>query len=252
MTQSPDTALSLTAYPVGPPRLAIVPAPATRAWMSATDQRFANRCLPLLIANQSGWLVLNDTPFSAVWSGGDGIDALTVSHEPGRARPLAASHFGYGILTWSIPYVFRTPPGFNLLARGPANSPKDGIGPLEGMIETDWSSTTFTMNWKITRPDAVIRFEAEEPICMLVPQRRGELERFGPTVQEIGDNPETSEQHSDWAASRARFLETLDSPDHTPATTWQRDYFKGRHVDAEAVHPEHQTRLHLRPFEEVH
>jgi len=32
------------------------PAPSTRVWMERSPNKFANRCLPLLIANQSGWL----------------------------------------------------------------------------------------------------------------------------------------------------------------------------------------------------
>ena len=47
------------------------------------------------------------------------------------ALPMS-SHFGYGILTWTLPYLFRTPPDWNLLARGPSNLPKDGIQALEG------------------------------------------------------------------------------------------------------------------------
>jgi hypothetical protein len=43
----------------------------------------------------------------------------------GEVSPSAISHFGSGILTWNVPYLFRTPPGYNLLVRGPANWPKD-------------------------------------------------------------------------------------------------------------------------------
>ncbi len=82
---------------------------------------------------------------------------------------MAVSHFGHGILTWRLPFLFRTPVDTDLLMRGPANSPKDGIAPLEGMIETDWSPATATMNWQITRPDHVVRFVADEPIAMIVP-----------------------------------------------------------------------------------
>src|SRR3712207_8402233 len=37
-----------------------------------------------------------------------------------RSLP-ARSHFGSGILTWNLPFLFRTPPGYNLHVRGPAN-----------------------------------------------------------------------------------------------------------------------------------
>jgi len=33
----------------------IIPAPITRTWMTEMRQGWPNRCLPMLIANQSGW-----------------------------------------------------------------------------------------------------------------------------------------------------------------------------------------------------
>src|SRR5262249_11468483 len=156
------------------------------------EDMWANRCLPLLVANQGGWVLLTPVPFEATWSGEPSPSGTTIefSDELPHPRPVA-SHFGYGIVTWAVPFLFRTPPGYNLLARGPANWPKDGISPLEGLVETDWAVTTFTMNWKITRPDVTVRFEEREPFCMIVPQRRGELEAFRPRFEELGDHPDT-------------------------------------------------------------
>ena len=37
----------------------LIAAPADRDWMDATPNRFANRCLPLRIAAQAGWFVVN-------------------------------------------------------------------------------------------------------------------------------------------------------------------------------------------------
>src|ERR1700738_4738625 len=63
--------LPLIAFCVDPDqRMALVPAPSTRAWMDATDRHFANRCLPLLIANQAGWFLLNPYKVALTWSGG--------------------------------------------------------------------------------------------------------------------------------------------------------------------------------------
>src|SRR3546814_13729675 len=62
-----------------------------------------------------------------------------------------STHFGSGIVTFSLGHLFRTSPGVNLWIKGPSNRPKDGASPLEGIIETDWSPYTFTMNWQLTR-----------------------------------------------------------------------------------------------------
>ena len=102
------------------------------------------------MADQAGWFVLNSHPLTAIWDGGASPERLRVEYHGGQPPYPASSHFGHGILTWHLPYLFRTPPGWNLLARGPANRPKAGVSPLEGLVETDWAVATFTMNWQLT------------------------------------------------------------------------------------------------------
>src|SRR5215475_14120262 len=139
----------------------LAPAPARRAWMDRTPDRFANRCLPLMMANQAGWQVTLTEPGEVEWSGLDGHDEVGVFGGD-RVRENVCSHFGSGVVTFKLPFLFRTEPGYDLLARGPANLPKDGLSPLEGLIETDWSFAPFTMNWQITRPRTRLRFDAGE------------------------------------------------------------------------------------------
>jgi hypothetical protein len=147
--------------------------------------------LPLLIANQQGWFILNTHRVRCVWNGGPRMEHLIVIDKggpPGTPCP-AISHFGHGVLTWNLNYLFRTPPGYNLWARGPANQPKDGAAALEGIIETDWSVATFTMNWKMTAIGGAIDFVPGEPICQISPVRRGEVETFHPSVADIDTQP---------------------------------------------------------------
>jgi len=218
--------------------------------MDATDERFANRCLPLLMANQSGWLIHNSHEVRAVWNGSKERSGISIElgddSVPPALRPI--SHFGYGILSWSIPYLFRTPPGYNLLARGPANWPKDGAQALEGLIETDWAVATFTMNWKLTRPHAAVTFVADEPFCMIIPQRRGELEEFRPETRPIGDHPETDTAHEEWRRRRhATNVQNFMAEFARAPKTFDRHYFQGAAPDGRRAEA-HQTRLRLRDF----
>ena len=108
----PDDPLSLVAYPVAEPLLDIVPASMSRPWMEATrdrytERRVAMRCLPLLMANQSGWFLLNSHRFFVVWNGGDRPEDLKIVYLRGEPPYPAMSHFGYGVLTFNIPYLFR-------------------------------------------------------------------------------------------------------------------------------------------------
>jgi hypothetical protein len=244
-----DERLELVAYVVNPAlSMPLVIAPAQREWMEATDARFANRCLPLLMANQSGWLVLSAHTVRAVWLGGTGLDGMKVEHLSGGQPYPASRHFGHGILTFSLPYLFRTSPGYNLLVRGPANRPKDGASALEGVVETDWCPATFTMNWQLTRPNVPVVFEEGEPIAMLVPQRRGELESVEPTLRALAADREELKRYQEWARSRADFLSELRRPgSRAIEKKWQKDYFQGS--DSGSKIEQHQTKLQLRPFE---
>jgi hypothetical protein len=241
----------LIAYCLSPaPALRLVPADRHRSWMDATRQHFANRCLPLLIANQAGWFLLNSHRFRATWDGGEEIASLELEYLSGEPPYPATTHFGHGILTWHIPYLFRTPPGWNLWARGPSNWPKDGAVALEGIVESDWSVATFTMNWKLTTPGRPVIFDVDEPLCMLVPQRRGELEEFEPEIRAIESDPELNTAYREWTTSRAEFLTELKVPESEAAKrAWEKHYFQGKAPDGSAAGT-HQTKLQLKGFRE--
>jgi hypothetical protein len=251
-----DVARRLIAFATLPGGAApIGPAPRWRDWMNATDDRWANRCLPLLVANESGWTIHNPAAFTAVWTGEDGSSSVTIEFDGDQPmQTLVESVFGYGVITWRVPFLFRTPPGWNLLARGPANWPKDGICALEGLVETDWSPMTFTMNWKLTRAGQPVRFEVDEPFCMVVPQRRGELESFLPEVRPLESNPELLADNQ-WYARRRhdlsvrKFLGQYSKDFEDSRYEWQRDYFKGVRPDGSFA-AEHQTQRRLPPFME--
>ena len=208
--------------------------------MDETPSRFAFRCLPLLIANQSGWAVLNPMRVSATWNGGLLQGDCTIECDGPGESPVA--HFGSGIVTWRIPYLFRTPPGWNLLMRGPANCPKDGTTSLEGVIESDWAPQPAFHSWKLTREGHKVTWEEGEPICMVLPVRRGELEKWRPVVRDIVDDPALAAEYVTFSESRRNF--NRDRPEQ-----WQKHYFQGASPGlARAPEGQHQTKLALKPF----
>src|SRR5579863_8910000 len=94
--------------------MTLVTAPTTRNWMHETDGRFAYRCLPLIMANTSGWLIQNPFEFSLSWNGGSKKEDIKIKFANDRPDNRIASHFGSGVLTFSLPYLFRTPKNINL------------------------------------------------------------------------------------------------------------------------------------------
>lgn len=232
------------------PQMKLVTARLTEPWGDAPDTEWlARRCLPLRLASQNGWLILNPLPFVARWNGGPGVGDVDIrpTYDTGPMPP-AFSNFGAGIITWRLPYLFRTPPGWNLLARGPANLPKPGAWPLEGLVETDWAPQTFTMNWQLEQ-DRTVTFEEDEPFCMIVPQERGRLEGFDPVIQDVQEDPEEWAGFAAFKASRDLFHREVHSGAR-PALDWQKHYFHGESPGGKKAPPDHQTRLFPRPFKE--
>lgn len=227
--------------------IGLQPAPIERDWMDSAHQRHPYRCLPLNIANQNGWVLSCPTDFRVYWYGGPNPSDLEVRFD-GTVDPCVSSHFGSGVLTFSLPYLFRTPPGINLWAKGPSNYIRDGIQALEGVIETDWATSTFTMNWKVTRPNEWIPFRQGEPICMIVPLPRGFTETLIPRRALMHTNPELQAKYRAWEESRKGFLKGLKTLDpETVQRGWQKDYFQGKTGEG-GTFDGHQTRLAVRAF----
>ena len=80
----------------------LVAAQSGRTWMEETNKRFAYRCLPMRIATQAGWVLLNDRPLRATWLGTATENAVVIE-QTGDPPHAAFSHFGDGILTFALP-----------------------------------------------------------------------------------------------------------------------------------------------------
>jgi hypothetical protein len=239
--------MKLTAHVLDGHTLDVRPAPRERPWMDRTDQRYAYRCLPLDIANAHGWELLCQSGFEAEWNGGNALDAIRLHADAGSHAP-AVSHFGYGVLTFHVPCLFRTEPGMDLYVTAPVNRPKDGIAGLTGLIETDWSPYTFTMNWQFTRPGRV-RFDAGEPFCHFFPVQRRVLAETEPRWQPLSQTPELERDYQAWMRSRGQFLHDLEKDDpEAKRAGWQRSYFRGPAPGQCPAGVEHRVKLRLAPF----
>lgn len=248
MAEPQVSEMEIVAYTAWGFGVEVVPAWVKRDWMDATDYKFAYHCLPMTLANLSGWFVLAPHGAVAEWNGGLKPEDLTVEIVGQPQSVQAQSRVGSGILTWTIPYIFRTPPGWNLLCRGPANYVKDGVQPLEGLVETDWSFASFSMNWKLTRPGRV-EFTPGEPVAMLVPQRRGDLEQFTASKRELSAHRELDEGYRTWISSRNEFLEAQRTGNiDAIRKKYQKHYFNGQH-NSGVFFEGHQKTRSLAKFE---
>ncbi|WP_428489276.1 DUF6065 family protein [Rhodopila sp.] len=228
----------------------IRPAEPTRAWMDATPEAFAYRCLPLNIANAHGWEILTPVGFEAYWRGGASTADVIIRADDGMPSASApVSLFGQATFTIHIQALFRTPPGWNLMVGGSPNWAKEGVAALSGVIETDWSPYTFTMNWRFLRRNHWVRFEAGDPICFIQPTERDALERMNPKFVALEDDPEAASQFAAWSKSRNEFQAAVaQRPPSSPADQWQKRYYRGLNMHDRAGVEDHRAKLRLKPF----
>jgi hypothetical protein len=219
-----------------------------RPWMEETPSHFAYRCLPLTIANQVGLWVQNPVTFTALWNGSNTPGSIEFRFH--AAAELWSNwindQFGFGIITWNTPLLFRTrPSGSRLLVMGPANYFKSNVHPLTALIETDWLTASFTMNWKVMTPNVPVLFAAGEPLFQAIPLARdvcGDLEGATVTQGKLADNPEIAQLYHQWSTARQDFhlrkAEGQVAPD-----AWQKEYFQGRDPLGRPAGATHTTKV---------
>ncbi len=210
-----------------PPEL--VPGRPQREWMDEFADRHPYRCLPMTMANSTGWELLCPMGFTARWNGGPHLS--DISFTPDTPHPdfpaFALSHFGRGVVSFPVGYMFRTEPGWSVLCGGSPNHIKHGIQPLVGLIETDWLPFPFAMNWKFTAPGKV-HFEKGEPFCFFTLIEDKKLEAVEVVTRSLNSEPDLQGQYEAWKKTRTQFNARLmrSEPDAMKAA-WQRFYFRG-------------------------
>jgi hypothetical protein len=175
------------------------PSPPRRQWMN--ELPYSYQCLPLVMANQWGWQILCPTDVRVTWDGTPDLPGLRVEVKPQYA-PAIKSQFGAGIITFSPPWLFRTPPGWDLYAKGPSNRWKPNCVPLEGVIETWWLNYTFTLNWKLVEPGTVV-FAEGESLGQLVPVPHSTFQNASALEAPIGlVEPQAAQELVQWLEKR--------------------------------------------------
>ena len=219
----------LECFPMSARPPEIIPGRPQRKWMDGFVDRHPYRCLPLSMANTTGWEILCPFSFEVTWDGQPYTTSITI--KPDRPVPdiddFVKSHFSHGVLTFHPGYLFRTPEGWSIWAGGPPNHIKDGIQPLAGLVETDWLPFPFTMNWMFTRPGTV-RFQKGEPFCFITLMQDKPLQDFDLVQRSLASDVEFSKQYEAWRSQRDAFNARLYKGDpETMKQAWQRFYFTG-------------------------
>lgn len=180
----------------------IRPSPPRREWMDAVPAGYIYRCIPLLAANTMGWELLNPADTTMVWDGGDRIENIKIDCEQ-RGLFTASSHFGSGIATWYVPFLFKTSPDLGLYICGPANHEHDDARPLDAFVRTDWLPFPFTVNWKMNRAGTPVTFKKGEPIARVMPFPLALIDETQLEIVSLSSDPGFKAEVTEFGKARA-------------------------------------------------
>lgn len=217
----------------------IIPLPIKRAWMDNVIDTNAYQCIPLNIASQYGWAVLNPAEFCVTWNGGPNKEDLFIHYHEDPKINYAQSHLSNGILTIAPDFLIRTSENVSVITRGAPNHPIDHVLPLEGAVETDWLPFTFTYNMKFMSPGEVV-FRKGDPLFTFFPIERTYIEQFETRYESINDDKDFKEEYEAYRDSRTKKAET-DAP-------FQKFYSKGRSATRKYDIKNHQKQISLNKF----
>lgn len=243
--------MNITAYIVNDKSdklLTIEPAAKARDWMDQSSGKYAYNCLPLVVANQLGWVVKAAPSFSLIWDGGNQKDAIKFNFDQSAPEmsQFVVSHFGQGIISFKLPWVFRTDPGIGLMVRGPSNQWLDGAHALDGFVESWGLESTFTMNWKVTVPGVTVYFPNHFPFCQILPYEIATLNNYTCARKPISENKGLEVKYTKWLNRRKETLKNLFSGKKT-SNYYEKNYVKGLDVEGEKVEG-HLKKLNLSEF----
>ena len=231
-----ESKLSIIAHDVGGTDwgLEIETAPSQREWMSNTEG-YAYKCLPLVAANNLGWVLRCPSSFSAFWTGNEGKKSVHIIPHTEKKLPFVKSHFGHGTLSFYPGYIFTTTKNHGLYVKGPTNFPdyetKNGITPLEGLVETDWLQFSFTMNWKFTEPRRLVTFYQDEIFCQFFPYPRSYVSQFETDTRSIEESKGFNDSVNHYKEHRRLVNEIIDDTCKQPPKDLQLHYLRGENID---------------------
>tara|TARA_B100000085_G_C18555525_1_gene517533 strand:- start:1374 stop:2108 length:735 start_codon:yes stop_codon:yes gene_type:complete len=199
-----------------------------RDWMDAYPNAFAYRCLPLKIANECGWVIKCPVDFDAVYTtDNDPVGSATVtikgSGDDEKYKNYIMSHFGRGVITFSLPFILKTPEPWCIWARGYPNHYKENVSFLEGIVETYWLHSTFTYNIRLVEKNKVVSFKKGEPLIFMTCININDINKSSMCHNSMDNYPELQEGYDKWNVSRAKF----NADKNRGPNDWQKDYQKG-------------------------
>jgi hypothetical protein len=179
----------ITAYPLVDQAVPLKPA----AGKSEPTPTSAYAPLDLASASRQGWQLCCPLAFTATWNGGPTAADIEIhlAEDTTVQAAFVQSNLGQGLLTFYAGYQFKSEGEHLLWVRGPLNAPKDGLYPLERMVDASLLPCTVAAHWQFTCPGQTIRFATGEPFATLLLYPKSSVENVHCEIVQF-DNSESA------------------------------------------------------------
>lgn len=223
-------------------RLKIEQSPVNREWMDDTAIGYAYRCLPMTYASRHGWAIRAPSDIQVIWEGGDQPQNTKIisGRYTEHGSVFADNGTGNGIITFHINAIPRTSSDYNLWLMGGPNLVIPGASPLSGIVESDWTFASPTMNWKLTDPGRLVTFKKGDPVFFFIPIHKTYMEEFELQHADINEDEGILKRLNEHVEYRQKMEQTGEA-------VFGKKYMRGQNPDGTAPSWDHNhmTRLIL-------
>lgn len=200
-----------------------------RDWMDGTYNKHAYQCLPMSVANVSGWEIVLPNRVVVIWDEPSQTPRVIEGQESADGWRVVHNSIT-GIVSFSLGYSFHTPPGLHLWLGGAPNLFIDGAVPLTACIPSDWWPDEVNMNWAITKHREPVVFEAGCPFAFFTFYRPGDLSDVEFVTCNSWDDPEHAQRRAEY--NKGKFEKLQNQP-----WTWTRGIRTGLDSRGESIGP---------------
>jgi hypothetical protein len=199
-----------------------------RDWMDATYNKHAYQCLPLTVANVTGWELILQQDVLVQWDGGNTVPKV-LEGEKIDDRPIAIPSI-IGMMSFTTGWAFNTEDGYSTWISGSPNYFVDGAVPLTASIPSYWWPDEFNMNWQITKVGEPVLFPKGMPIMHFVIYPNELLQSTEVVVENLWDKPELMAARQSYGNAKSEKMR--DEP-----WTWMKGIKTGLNENGERIGP---------------
>jgi len=199
-----------------------------RDWMDATYNKHAYQCLPLTVANVTGWELILQQDVVVQWDGGNTVPKV-LEGEKLDDRPIAIPSI-IGMMSFTTGWAFNTEDGYSTWISGSPNYFVDGAVPLTASIPSYWWPDEFNMNWQITKVGEPVLFPKGMPIMHFVIYPNTLLESTEIVVENLWDKPQLMDARQSYGNAKSEKMR--DEP-----WTWMKGIKTGLDEKGERIGP---------------